>query len=547
MAFACIFVPDFPVAALVRTQPELRTQAVAVLEGKAPLERVFAANEAGRRAGVKTGMAKAQLEACVSLILQPRSPIHEKAAQAALMDCAQSFSPRVEEVASDLLVLDLEGMEPLLGPLHRIARKLAMRAAHLGLKSNVAVASNPDSAMLAARGLPGITVIPAGKEAEQLAVIPVELLFEASASPLANEEPDAAAMLTTLHRWGIWNLRALGALPEVALVERLGQKGRQLQQLAQGKTFRTLVPVDPPMIFEETIEPEDPVVLLEPMAFLLDRMLGQICARLESRALATQELRLRLELDLGYKDDEDEAKSTKVLPETGSSPRETFERTLRLPLPLLDRNVFLKLLQLDLKAHPPGAPIRKIHLAAQPTKPRNAQSGLFQPPSPEPEKLELTLARIVGIVGEGNVGSLEMLDTHCPESFRMRHFCPETETAIGKRKTVRAASPNSSGKNPQELVTAMRIFRPPQPVSVVLKDGKPARIDCQRSVILRGEVIWMAGPWRFSGDWWEQEAWARDEWDIAVRGNGESGNGIALYRMVRDLLSGVWFLEGIYD
>ena len=67
----------------------------------------------------------------------------------------------------------------------------------------------------------------------------------------------------------------------------------------------------------------------------------------------------------------------------------------------------------------------KIHLAAEPARPRSAQGGLFLPPSPEPEKLELTLARIAGMVGEHKVGALELLDTHHPEGFRMRRFVTE--------------------------------------------------------------------------------------------------------------------------
>src|SRR5262249_33102964 len=97
-----------------------------------------------------------------------------------------------------------------------------------------------------------------------------------------------------------------------------------------------------------------------------------------------------------------------------------FIRKLSLPLPLLDSRIFLKLLQLDLNAHPPGAPIMKVHLSAEPARPRLAQGGLFLPPAPEPEKLELTLARIAGIVGQQRVGAVELLDTHHPEGFRMR-------------------------------------------------------------------------------------------------------------------------------
>jgi len=60
---------------------------------------------------------------------------------------------------------------------------------------------------------------------------------------------------------------------------------------------------------------------------------------------------------------------------------------------------------------------------------------------------------------------------------------------------------------------------------------------------MQGEILWAAGPWRSSGDWWEQQGWARDEWDIAVQGEA----GIALYRLVRDRLDGRWILEGTYD
>ena len=116
MPFACIFVPDFPVEALLRAEPELRSQSLAVLEGKAPLQKVFAVNENARRAGVDPGMTKLQIEACTGLVLRARSLSQEAAAHAALLDCAQSFSPRVEAAGCDTIVLDLAGLQPLFGP-----------------------------------------------------------------------------------------------------------------------------------------------------------------------------------------------------------------------------------------------------------------------------------------------------------------------------------------------------------------------------------------------------------------------------------------------
>lgn len=553
--FACIFVPDFPVEALLRAEPELRSRSLAVLEGKAPLQKVFAVNENARRAGVSQGMTKLQIEACSGLVLRARSLPQEAAAHAALLDCAQSFSPRVEAVGCDTIVLDIAGLQPLFGPLPKIARALARRASHLGLESSVAVAGNPETATLAARGFSGVTVIPEGKEAEQLGSLPVEVLFE-------NSMPESAHLLETFSRWGIRKLRDLAALPDVALSERLGQVGVHLQALARGATSRTLVPVEPPLIFEEVVELEYPLVLLEPLAFLLGRLLEQLCARLEARALATQELRLQLELENGWQTEDISTNNG----ETGvparpsrAQARQSFQRTLRLPVPLLDPKIFLKLLQLDLKAHPPGAPIVKIRLAAEPVRPRAAQNGLFLPPAPEPEKLELTLARIASIVGEDKVGSLELLDTHRPQGFRMQRFAPsEPFSPQRHRNTVKNAivknqmgNQRSKAKDSSvslclcgdDLVTALRIFRPPVDIAVAIQDGKLAHITCPRNKAMQGEILWAAGPWRSSGDWWEKEGWARDEWDIAVQGESD----IALYRLVRDRLGGRWFLEGTYD
>jgi protein ImuB len=532
MPFACIYVPNFPVAAALRAEPELQARAVAIVEGKPPLETILAVNEASTLLGIAPGMTKAQAELCSDLALRPRSSLQESAAHSALLDCGQSFSPCVEDAACDTALLDLAGMESLFGSLPEISRAISNRATTLGLAANVAVASNPDAAVIAARGLcgtrtlarVGITVIPAGKEAEQLGPLPVEVLF--ANPPTEDDQKKAdASLLETLDRWGIRNLRGLAELPEIALSERLGQEGLRLQQLARGAASRTLVPVEVPLVFEEAVELEHPIVLLEPLAFLLNRLLEQLCARLGSRALATQELRLTLKLE-----------NFSPFNQQSKNSNHQFVRTLRLPQPMLDAKVFLKLLQLDLNAHPPGAPIVKIHLAAEPARSRSAQGGLFLPPSPEPEKLELTLARIASMVGKNNVGAVELLDTHHPEGFRMRRFLSEAPRKNEREKT-------SDPAEEQSAVTALRRLRPPLRVQVTLESSQPVRVVCAKKKEVQGEVLWKAGPWRASGDWWEREAWSRDEWDLALR-NGEA---VSFYRLVHDLLGGGWFVEGTYD
>jgi protein ImuB len=519
MPYACICVPDFPVEAILRAESELRSQPLAVLEGKPPLQKIYSLNDKARHAGLWVGMTKLQAEVCDRVILRDRSELQESSAHHALLDCAQSFSPRVEDCSADTLLLDVSGLDKLFGSQPRIAREIFRHASGMGIEANVAIASTFETALLAAHGFSGVTVVPEGKEAEVLGSLQVEVLF---AGETGSEEIEE--FLGTFQRWGIRKFHELAALPEVALSERLGQRGLELQQKARGVSARTLAPSDPPLVFEEAQELEFPLVLLEPLAFVLNRMLEQLCARLESRALAVQELHLELTLENGHDhsffSNDGEARLGPPI----------FQRAIHLPVPLLDPKIFLKLLQLDLRTHPPGAPVSKVVLRIEPAKPRPSQDGLFSPSSPAPEKLELTLAKISGIVGDGRPGSPALLNTHRHEAFEMLHFTPWAKL-IAPRPV------------PQELVTALRIFRPPIVVKVSYEDGEPRNICSLTKREISGDVLWAAGPWRSSGDWWEQDAWVHDEWDIAV----QEQTGIVFYRLVHDVMNRRWVLEGSYD
>jgi protein ImuB len=551
--FACVFIPDFSVQALIRFEPDVRARPIVVLTGRPPLEKVVALNERARQGGVEIGVTKSQLEAWENLMLRARSEVQENSAHAALLDCAQSFSPEVEDTSPGSVLLNLDGLEPLLGPLPKIAHDLQRRVAQAGLEANIAVAANPDAALLAARGFPGVTLIPEGREAERFGDLPVDVLLESFSSSSSFDAEEATRWAETFDRWGIRKLRALAALPEVPVIERLGQHGLHLQKLARGAASRTLRVLEPRLIFAESVELEYPIVLLEPLAFLLNRMLEQVCVRLRARALAVQELQLNLELAAVANGC---ASLTPTLTRTFTR---TFTRTLRLPTPMLDAKVFLKLLQLDLQGHPPGAPIVKILLSAEPARPRALQSGLFQPVFPEPEKLELTLARIAGIVGEGRVGSVELLDTHRDGAFAVRHFAPvepwpkETESKRSEKKDTSMPENDSAyeldeivrekAQDKMSAVIVLRLFRPPLAAVVTVCEAKPMRLRCLQREDIDGEIVWTAGPWRSSGDWSEQEGWAREEWDIAVYVE----TSLVLYRLVQDKLSGNWFVEGTYD
>jgi len=420
-----------------------------------------------------------------------------------LLRLAQEFSPQVERTAADTVTLEADGLERLYGFPPQIAAALSRRAADRGMQASVALAANPDAAVDAARGFAGVSVVPQGDEAKFLGSLPLALL---------GPTPE---MAETLERWGIRRFRDLAALPELGIAERLGPEGLRLHKRARGAAGRPLVPVSEPLLFAEEADLEYPVELLEPLAFVLAQLLHSLCARLSTHGLAANELRLRLKL------------------ETRGAPVDEHSRTLRFPVPMLDPKAFLKLLQLDLGTHPPPAPVVKVWLEAEPVKPRAAQSGLFIPLAPEPEKLELTLARLKSLVGDENVGSPVLLDTHRPRAFEMRRYGGGFLAASPRRRV--AASLPLARSLPLSASLPLRTIRPPRPARVQMAAGQPVHVQADG---VRGHVISSAGPWRTSGDWWTADPWARDEWDVALSDG-------ALYRIYSE--QGRWFVEGSYD
>ncbi len=480
-----------------------------------------------------------------------------KDCKALLVDCAYAFSPLVEETTDDTVVLDIEGCELLFGSHREIAKEIARYAAKLGLKINVAVAQNPDAAIHAAKCFSGVSVIAPGKEATRLGDLPLEALDFTLARVEAGQ---VSEILETLDLWGIRNFRDFAALPEAGVSERLGPEGARLQKLARGESDRPLSLTKAAPEFEQYIELDDPIDLLEPLSFILARLLNQLCASLQAHGLAVNELRVRLMLE----------------------DRTEHERAIRLPFPMRDGRIFLKLLLLDIESHPPKCAIVAMSITCDPTKSRAIQNGLFQPLAPEPEKLELTLARLARLVGEINVGSVELIDTHRPDAFRIKRFSvkrePVRKRPTGRRgdKTTGRNDSRSSNFDPQSLLApsprhpiapsprrfvsspprpfapsllGFRVFRPPLRAEVEAPGGWPARIKSQTAAgrSIRGKIIRLAGPWRTSGDWWSQDGWARDEWDVAVAVSESSPEKGTLYRIYRDLRSNSWVVEGIYD
>ena len=495
--YACLYAKEFPAQAVLRLRPELRGQPVVVVEGEPPLQTVCSFNAKARYLGIVRGMTRVELDTFSSLIVLPRSHSEEVSTRAVLLESAGAFSPRVEDRSdgcSFLCVIDIAGTEKLLGPPEVLARELLRRVQVCGMGASVAISRNFYATLSYVRGSSTrITLIEPGTEGSALAPLPLKVLN------ISSEHAETFAL------WGIRTLGALAALPEKELIARIGQEGRCLRQLARGEFPHHFVPHEAAFELQERMELDTPVEQLDSLLFVLGVMLEQLILRATICVLALASVTITLSLEGGA----------------------THVRTVRPALPTTDRPLWLKLLHLDLEAHPPQAAIVAVTLTAEPGSTSKVQLGLFSPQLPEPMRLDVTLARIRALVGDDCVGSPVLRDTNQPDSFRVEPF--------------RVPTVHSSSSATVSSSAAMRQLRPPERVSITLRDRQPASFvfrDC------RYEVEHAYGPWLAEGDWWNRQTWALEQWDLI----GRSSDGAMLCCcLVRDLKDESWQVVTLYD
>ena len=446
----------------------------------------------------------------------------------ALVDVAREFSPRVESSDREV-VLDLSGLTRLFGDAKTIAEELRRTAADRGLQIRVAIAGTRTAARLMVRHRAGQTVIEPGTEAAALDPLPLTLLGALTNDPNGkNDSNDPNEFIKTFRRWGLRTLGDLAALPCDDVAARLGQDGVRWQRLARGEDAAPLVPAVPEERFEQSLDLEWPIEELEPLAFVLGRLLEPIEAHLERRGRGAAVLHVRL-----------------VLVKTIGGVREVHERSLQLPTPIRDARTLRTLALLDLESHPPAGPVDRVIVAIDPTPARIVQFSLITRPLPSPEQLSTLMARLQALMGETRCGSPALVDSWKPGEFEMRPFAPVDSNALHPHEPQRRGGAENINPRPVEVkdvAVALRRFRHPVPVRVRVADGKPARVAIDWRGLSGGGVADCAGPWRTSGDWWRTrcDGWDRDEWDVTLSDG-------ATYRLFRARDTEAWFVDGVVD
>ncbi|MDA1278355.1 MAG: DNA polymerase Y family protein [Verrucomicrobia bacterium] len=525
--FAVIFIPDFSLQAVLRSEPELHGAPVALVNEAGGKGTISQFTQSARIAGVVEGMTPTQATArSPGIIIKNRSFAQEKTAGDVLLHSACQFSPSIEATAPGVCTLDLKGLRHLID--EKFGGEIIDLLARFHLRAKVGIAENPGLALQAAR------------LAEPFLRVNDRIQFLAKA-PLENIEPPSE-IANVLRKWGIQTVGDFIALGRDRIAERLGVDGLEWFDRASANSARPLRLSHPPEIYEEVIEFEHEVESTEPLLFILRRFLDQICRRLELVYLVVEEIGLRLDLASG----------------------DSYERCFRIPSPTGNLDTLFRVLHTHLENLTMAHPITALRLNAKPCKPRHHQFGLFETSLRDPNHFYETLARLTALLGPDRVGTPVAESTHRPDAFRM-------ETVRFDNSTARSEA--ERGLPPAGLT--LRRLRPPLPVNVELRNNRPALLDSGglESVVkpmfqaewnfgskppssrsqttatafarhiglgVRGNtrIENAQGPWRSSGNWWDDQPWQRDEWDVQARDG-------TLYRLSHQ--SNGWFVEGVYD
>lgn len=540
----CIFVADFPIAAIVRANPALADAVLVLAESSAAHAEITGVSAKARGLGIRAGMTLAQARAISSaMVVSAPSSAAESSAHQALADAAESVSPVVEPGAPGCVWFDQAGLERIFPGEDDLAAELQRRVLRLGMHAAVGIGASRAVAAMAAR-CGGIRVIAAGRDREFLDWLPIETL---------KLETD---LESTLFRWGIRRLGDLARLAPEAIGSRLGRRGVDLARLAHGGGSRPLTVRRRAEIFAEIAEPGYAIDNLEPLGFVLRGLVERIAARLEMRGLAAAEAMLVLGL-------EDHRVASRRVPITA---------------PTCDVRAILTLINLALEAAPPEAAVETIRIEVTPRAARPAQADMFLPPAPAPDRLATTIARLAALCGPGNVGTLRAENSHRPEAVRVTPFDPPPP---------RPKQDPAGGHPAVQLV--IRALKPAIEIEVMTSRGE---LKFVRGPNLGARVVTMAGPWRRDGEWWKSTSsdslrpdaadrcaavpsdrvpvirpedrpgsptahmhavglcngsgggfgggFTRDYYELALDDGG-------VYRVFCDLGSNRWFLDGVYD
>lgn len=462
--FAALHFVDLSVHAALKASPTAWRQpsAVLALDAGAIVEKVklplLAVNDAARQTGIDAGWPlNRALVRCPGLQVLPPQPEHGAALLVEMIALAETLTPDLEIATPDTLILDLSRATA------RQSGKLDWLEMADGGELRHVRANTPDLACLGVRVADrhGDFISP-----QTIQSLPLEML-----GALAG----GSQLLDLLENWGLETLGDFMRLPRQALTARLGATAGDWHDLLHEKKPRLLKLHRPPENLTQTLDLEHPAATSETLVFAFQRLLAPLTARLRARHVAARALRLGFQFEDGAE----------------------MERILRLPEPRTE--ALLDPVQLLLENLKLPAAVMGISLDVETADPEAAQRDAFKRELARPQQWQETLARLEALLGEQRVGIPEPPGDHRPDSFQLRH-----PSAAPAEKDAWPTCP-----------VPLRRYRPPYEIHVAHAPGpRPLAL---LSGPYRGEILRFRGPFRHSGNWWDETAaWQQMEWDVEL-------------------------------
>ncbi|MEO1233332.1 MAG: hypothetical protein AAFZ18_30980 [Myxococcota bacterium] len=560
---------------------------------------LVAVSEAAYARGVRSGMSEAEGRATFAeLAVHDREPGLELTRLQNAAELLFAYGPQVEVCPPATLFVEVGQSRRALRRRFgthgedEVLERVVADFARIGHRVTAAAADDPDTAHTLAAQLarPSSSsaeterrwrVAPSGRGRAALSGLPLEAL----AWTTHREDPDRRLELAqfgvceALRQLGFREVGDIEGMSAAEMGARFGEAGVLLHERARASRVRPLAPHRPAERLEEHFEFDAATEDLEPILFVLRRLLNRLEARLEARQLAAGALTLDFLVEPGL----EREVPLEAHREATSKRRAAIE--VKLARPTRSAATAFSVAREALGGALPGAVWVLRVVAERSETDRGAQLDLFSRRAQKAEALAELVGRLTAAVGETGVYSPGMLDTHRPEeAWGTQPFSVDAALApppAPVRRALSVAAPpvvEATAPSHQPLpavdsslsVTAPlaeepvlaaddetawpkpKVRRPedeplpalpPRPLEL-LEVPEPARFSPSGDVLgwrgRRARLVSVAGREHLRTEWWRApRALERDYYRV------ETEDGRALWVFVRP--DGAAFVHGVFD
>ena len=475
--------------------------------------RVAAANRVAQTFNIHAGLAFSDARARVpNLIFEEIDRRSDQEALQKLADWMVRFSARVSVDGDDGIVMEITGIDHLFGGETKLLKEISARLKGNGYASQMAIASTPGAANAIAHfgvNKGDVFVCPEGREKQNLANLPVKALRLSEKT------------VQLLRKFGLTRIDQLYGLDRKALTRRFVSREMadavvlRLDQ-ALGVRHEPISPIIAEPEWAVRLPCPEPVVAQEGVEYALDRLLPQLCKKLDTHGLGARDFNLHA---FGV-----DGKRSHISVSSADAVRDEkhIRRLFREHIDKINPGFGIDLFMLS--AH-------RTENIANHVKPLSTElAGGFD------KDAFIRLADcLTARLGQKAVQIAAFHKSYIPE---------RAEMFVKFESSLMRGAQIAQNIGPRPL----RIFDTPEHVEVVAEvpDGPPARLIWRR--VMR-TIVRADGPERIAPEWWrlsEKGARARDYYRI----EDEEGHRYWIYRngLYDDNRGGPpqWYVHGVF-